>query len=198
LKEEQASTERSERKYYMATMQPLQEGYRRTEQGEWLIIVNHELNGVTPEMIDWWWDHIDTTERYKRWHPTDHVSFEWLVSPATHGHVGAVQRIVEYLNGIPATPATIEIRWEDSKEADAEYDHVLLATGKGQGETAGLDATLMHEYEAAPFGTRMRSHFHFPAQAPEVIIAALYEHNKQEMQNFTTFLPELYRSAVSG
>jgi hypothetical protein len=125
------------------------------------------------------------------WHPTDHVSFEWLVSPATNGHVGAIQRIEEFLNGIPATPLTIDIRWEDAREADAEYDHVLLATATGdaQGE-------LMHEYEAAPFGTRMRSHFHLAPQAPEEIVKALYEHNKQEIHYFTTFLPELYRSQV--
>lgn len=57
-----------------------------------------------------------------------------------------------------------------------------------------MSAQLMHEYEAAPFGTRMRSHFHLPTEAPEVIVKALYEHNKQEMTNFATFLPDLYRS----
>ncbi len=24
------------------------------------LVVDHELYGVTPEMIDWWWDNIDT------------------------------------------------------------------------------------------------------------------------------------------
>jgi hypothetical protein len=41
------------------------------------LVVDHSLLGVTPEMIDWWWDNIDTTERYKLWHPKDHQSFEW-------------------------------------------------------------------------------------------------------------------------
>jgi hypothetical protein len=171
----------------------LQEGYRKTENDGWEIIANHELHGVAPEMIDWWWDHIDTTERYKLWHPTDHISFKWLVSPAQQGHVGAVQRIEEFLNGIPETPATLDIRWEDAKDADAEYSHVLLATVTGDAQ-----GNLMHEYEVAPFGTRMRSHFHLAPETPEEIVGALYEHNKQEMQNFTTFLPELYQSAVSG
>ncbi|MFX1306436.1 MAG: DAPG hydrolase family protein, partial [Promethearchaeota archaeon] len=36
------------------------------------LIVVHELSGVTPEMIDWWWDHIDNSERYRLWHPKDH------------------------------------------------------------------------------------------------------------------------------
>jgi hypothetical protein len=29
------------------------------------LVVDHTLQGVTPEMIDWWWDHIDTTGHYK-------------------------------------------------------------------------------------------------------------------------------------
>ncbi len=173
----------------MTTQQPLQEGYQKMEDGRWEVIVNHELHDVTPEMIDWWWDHMGPTERYKLWHPTDHVSFEWLVFPATNGHVGALQRLKEFLNGIPATPATIEVRWEDTREANAEYDHVLLATFRGEAQ-----GDLMHEYQAAPFGTRMRSHFHLAPQTPDEIISALCEHNKQEMQNFTTFLPDLYRS----
>ncbi|MFX0049437.1 MAG: DAPG hydrolase family protein, partial [Candidatus Hermodarchaeota archaeon] len=40
------------------------------------LVVDHELPGVTPEMIDWWWDNIDSSERYKLWHPDDHKSFE--------------------------------------------------------------------------------------------------------------------------
>lgn len=173
----------------MEKEQLLQEGYRRDEKDHWEIVANHELQGVTPEMIDWWWDHIDFTERYKLWHPTDHVSFKWIISPATNGHIGAVQRIEEFLNGLPAMPVTLEIRWEDATEADAEYDHVLLATVTGDAE-----GNLMHEYQEASFGTRMRSHFHLSPDTPEEIVNALYEHNKQEMQNFSAFLPELYRS----
>lgn len=172
----------------MTMSQPLQEGYYKREDGGWEIIANHEIQGVTPEMIDWWWDHIDTTERYKLWHPIDHHSFVWLVAP-TNGHVGAVQRIEESFGAVSAPP--IEIRWEDSNTATAEYAHVLLASSKMHGVPA---ADLMHEYEAAPFGTRLRSHFHFPPGAPEEFIKALYQHNKEEMRNFSTFLPDLYRS----
>jgi hypothetical protein len=33
------------------------------------LVVDHILLGVTPEMIVWLWDNIDSTERYKLWHP---------------------------------------------------------------------------------------------------------------------------------
>jgi hypothetical protein len=176
-----------------------QEGYHRMEHGEWKITANHEIEGVFPAMIDWWWDHIDTTERYRLWHPTDHVSFEWLISPAEHGHIGAVHRVQEFLNGTPEHPLTLEIRWEDPLKApDAEYDHLLLATGRNEDDL--LNATLMHEYEDdwGIGGTRMRSHFWFPARAPQAAITALYQHNRQEMAHLSTFLPGLYRVESSG
>ncbi len=59
------------------------------------IVVEHELNNVTPEMIDWWWDNIDNSERYKLWHPEEHVDFKWLVDPKVHGHVGAISASIE-------------------------------------------------------------------------------------------------------
>ena len=173
----------------------LEEGYSRMHDGRWKLIANHEIPEVTPVMIDWWWDHIDTTERYQLWHPTDHVSFEWLVPPTRNGHVGAIHRVQEYFNGTPVQgPVTLNIRWEDAAQAKAEYSHVLLATGTSEG--GALDATLMHEYEAMSSGTRMRSHFWFPAHAPEAAIAALYDHNQQEMAFLSKFLPWLYRAEV--
>ena len=173
----------------------IQEGYHRMKNGEWKITANHEIVGVTPQAIDWWWDHIDSSERYRLWHPTDHVSFEWLISPAEHGHIGAIHRVTEFLDGTPEQPLRLEIRWEDpAKAVAAEYAHVLLATGRSEGDL--FNATLMHEYEdnEGIGGTRMRSHFWFPAQAPQTAVAALYRHNRQEMANLSTFLPGLYRT----
>lgn len=119
-------------------------------------------------------------------------SFEWLIPPTT-GHVGAVQCIEESFGDVSAPP--IEIRWEDANGAAAEYDHVLLASSTMGGVPA---ANLMHEYEEASFGTRLHSHFHFPPGAPEGLIKALYQHNREEMRNFSTFLPALYRSEMGG
>ena len=58
------------------------------------LVNEHELMGISPEMLDWWWDNIDNTERYKAWHPKDHKSFAWE-NPSIKGHVGKIQRIIE-------------------------------------------------------------------------------------------------------
>ena len=64
------------------------------------LVVHHELEGVTPEMIDWWWDNIDTTERYAMWHPGSHLSFEWeAVEGEGEAWVVGVQWHPEWLIG---------------------------------------------------------------------------------------------------
>ena len=89
------------------------------------LVIDHILHGVTPEMIDWWWDNIDTTERYKFWHPKDHQSFQWEVSPKK-GHIGAIQRIVENIG----LPTMLRIRWEDPSNSPIpiEYKHALAGS----------------------------------------------------------------------
>jgi hypothetical protein len=52
---------------------------------------------------------------------------------------------------------------------------------------------IVHEYEEAPYGTKMRSTFRLPAKMPSFILEALRRHNREEMEKFTRFLPELYR-----
>jgi hypothetical protein len=36
-------------------------------------------------MLDWWWDNIDSTKRYKLWHPDSHLKFTW--ENRSDGHV---------------------------------------------------------------------------------------------------------------
>ncbi len=136
------------------------------------LVVDHELLGVTPEMIDWWWDNIHTTERYKLWHPEDHKSFEWEVSPK-RGHVGAIQRIVENIG----LPTMLRIRWEDpsSSPIQIEYSHALVGSTLDQDDKP--ITWLLHEYESIKNGTKLRSTFRLPAKAPKPFIEALCKHN---------------------
>jgi hypothetical protein len=153
------------------------------------LVVDHELRGVTPEMIDWWWGHIDTTERYKLWHPKDHKSFKWEVSPKK-GHVGVIHRVEEEIGG---TPTTLRIRQEDpsSIPISTTYSHVVASS------TLGPDGKpmswIVHEYEEMQHGTRMRSTFRLPAGVPQWFIEGLRKHCHEEMANLPKFLPQLYK-----
>jgi len=166
----------------------MMERYARKSEGKTIdLIIDHELSDVTPEMIDWWWDHIDTTERYKLWHPQDHKSFRWVTAPK-HPHIGKIQEVLEKVKGIPTL---LRIRWEDPAEnpIPTSYSHILFASILNRKDIAV--AWLVHEYQLMPNGTRMRSTFRLPARTPEWFIRGLNKHNLEEMAQFSEFLPSL-------
>lgn len=152
------------------------------------LVVEHELPGVTPEMIDWWWDHIDDTRRYALWHPGSHISFTWEVRKEGE-HVGRVHRVVERVGPFPVT---LRIRWEETGAAGVplEYGHVNEAAVLGP-DGAPL-SRLVHQYEEMEKGTRMRSTFRLPEKTPRWFLRGLERHNREEMACFCDFLPGLF------
>ena len=151
------------------------------------LVVDHELKGVTPEMIDWWWDNINNSERYKLWHPDDHISFKWERSPE-NGHVGAIQSVIE----IVKVPTLLRIRWEapNSIPIKATYNHVLAGSVLDSNDNPL--SWILHEYESIENGTRLRTTFRLPAKVPKWFIRALRKHNIGEIGEFPNFLPALY------
>jgi len=151
------------------------------------LVIDHELIGVTPEQIDWWWGNIKDTERYKLWHPEDHVSFEWEKTPKK-GQFGAIHRVIETIK----VPTMLRIRWEDPSlhPIKAIYDHMI--TGSILDSKDNPISWILHEYEAIENGTRLRTTFRLPAKVPKWFIHALHKHNIEEIGEFTKFLPELY------
>ncbi|MFX1384636.1 MAG: DAPG hydrolase family protein [Promethearchaeota archaeon] len=152
------------------------------------LVVDHEIKGVTPEMIDWWWDNINDTDRYKLWHPDHHVSFEWEKPPQNGKHVGAIHRVIEYVK----VPTMLRIRWEDpsSHPIKITYDHFNCASIINSKDEPV--SWILHEYEPIEDGTHLRSTFRLPAKIPKWFIKSLREHNIEEIGEFPNFLPKLY------
>ena len=154
------------------------------------LIIEHELLGVSPEMIDWWWDHIDNSERYRLWHPENHKSFEWEISPEDlKGHVGAIQRVVETIEG---RPTTLRIRWEDPDSIPIKAEFTNKNAGCVLNNEDKPMSWILHEYHSIPNGTFIRSTFRLPANIPNSFIKHLRKHNIEEIGYFAEFLPKLY------
>lgn len=50
-------------------------GFRRLSNGNYLVSMTCPMEGITPEMINWWfWWHPQKSERYKAWFPGEHYS----------------------------------------------------------------------------------------------------------------------------
>ncbi|MFH1031846.1 MAG: hypothetical protein V1767_04735, partial [Chloroflexota bacterium] len=157
------------------------------------IVVEHELRGVTPEMIDWWWLH--SAENYKLWHPKDHVSITREFIPNEKG--GAPIRISHVVEAIGEFPATeILLRGDDTRgyPIPTVYGNSRASTWLMSDKKTPF-GWLLHDYKTAPYGTKVRSTFRFPAKTPERFLKAMRQHNIEEMGQFTKFLPELYKKS---
>jgi len=156
------------------------------------LVVEHELHGVTPKMLDWWWDNLDN-DNYKLWKSKDHIALEWQIPPSQVGHVGAIHMACESISDLP--PQILRIRWEDPRSAliTPIYGHVNVGSSLAPGTADIPLGSLVHEYEETAFGARMRSHFILPAMVPPFFLDFLKKHNQAEMGRFSEFLPQLYK-----
>ncbi len=151
------------------------------------VVIEHELMGVTPEMIDRWWALMSDTERYKLWHPTDHIWAELEVKEEG-GKTVITQHVLEKIGGIPSL-LSLRLEDPDTVSIPKEYSHVVA--GSSLDRNGVPYAWTQHQYEEMPGGTRMRSTFRIPAKAPGFFVKGLRKHNLEEMGQFPKFLPGL-------
>lgn len=153
------------------------------------VVEHEELIGVTPEMIDWWW--VNMEKGYPLWEPNDHKSFVWEVPPPVGGYLGAIQIAEEAMGEMP--PMKIRIRWDDPRECPIAriYEHAIVASGlTPEGD---IGAMILHEWEASPKGSRMRSTMRFFGPVPPEVPEVWKKHDRSEVSMFPKFLPDLYR-----
>jgi hypothetical protein len=158
------------------------------------LIVEHELRGVTPEMIDWFWKNMVNPQNFQLWHPKDHISIEWEVPPEKVGNSGTIHIGVQRLGEFPARRQRIRRVDPSSSPILTTYSHVRATCIISPDDKPVIWIT--HEYEAAPYGTQMRSTFRLSAKAPKKFIDALRKHNKEEMGRLPEFLPQLYKQIM--
>ncbi|NHI94103.1 MAG: phloretin hydrolase [Candidatus Lokiarchaeota archaeon] len=164
--------------------------YARKSKGQTIdLIVDHVLIGITPEMLDWWWDNINDTERYKLWHPKSHKYFEWESNP--NKHAGKIQIVLENIGRITTK---LRIRWEDPDQIPIKTDYQHVLAGSILDDKNVPFSWLSHEYESINEGTKMRSTFRLPEKTPKWFINNLRKHNIEEMAEFPKFLPNLYQN----
>jgi hypothetical protein len=151
------------------------------------LVIDHELSGVTPEMIDAWWAIMSDTERYKLWHPKDHIWAKVEVKEEG-GNTVIIQHVLEKIGGMPSL---LRLRMEDPDTIPIpkEYSHVVA--GSSLDRNGVPYSWVQHQYEEMPGGTRMRSTFRIPVKAPGFFVKGLRKHNQEEMGQFPKFLPGL-------
>ena len=78
---------------------PMETGYIQLPDGIYHIAVLTRMPRVKGKMVDWWFGWAGDTEKYKLWHPTDHVVGDWDEHWSLGCYVGASHLVHEYVGG---------------------------------------------------------------------------------------------------
>lgn len=170
------------------------------------------LRGVTPAMLAWWFAHLEgtveiggrTVERYRAWHPHDHVAVRYARRRAD-GSVGpgAVIHLRERLGGNPAF--TVDVHTEIEKLDEEGFIHNPVVHG-----LRGM-ARMEYRYQAVAGGTLYENCIVVGSRSrlgrllqpwveclffPPGKGVAWLRHNVEEVGLLEHLLPDLYRREV--
>lgn len=175
--------------------------------------IEHEtVRGVTPAMLLWWFQHLEgeveyeglRTERYRIWHPLDHVRVRYARRRPDGGiGPGAVLHITEMLGGRPEYLVDVQSR----------ISRLDLGGFGHRPRLHGLPLAAMdYRFEPVPGGTRyvnsltvgLASRWARPLNAlirrhafDEARGRAWVRHHIEEVGQFERFLPALYAAEAA-
>ena len=184
-------------------------GLETLDDGRLHLWIRHDvIHGVTPEMILWWFQHMDGEmevegkryPRYRVWHPRDHIAHRYVKrTPGAIGP-GAVFHIHEAFD---RNPDWVIDTLTDIDKLDVEgFRHRPRALGlhpvvmdysfkRVPGGTLYENSLVLGfaSKAARPLNTLLRR-----ARFPDAKGLAWLRHNVEEVGNFEFFLPQLYAS----
>jgi DAPG hydrolase PhiG domain len=82
----------------VVTASAWEDGYERLGPSRLFARAVDRLEGVTPEMIDWWFANMDR-DLYLQFHPTDHKEFAWVDGKRPGFYVGATHLTHQLYDG---------------------------------------------------------------------------------------------------
>lgn len=197
----------------------LETGSERQGNGIYLVKALTRMPDVKAKMVRWWFaDYMQTTEHYKRWHPTAHVWMDWE-NKVPGELVGASHLVHEYIGN---ELQKLRIQFVDPSEFIEGYeprdDHFTVCARVGLLEDAINMTSMCHIVRDTAFGAEMRSTFwlgHVSKREGNEQVSSiegalgntalvrfllinsqlatdLMTHAIEEMGNLGDFLPELY------
>ena len=135
-------------------------GVHRQPNGVYRVRALTRMPNVKAEMVRWWFaDYMQTTEHYKRWHPTDHVWMAWE-NKKPGERIGASHLVHEYIGG---NLSKLRIQFVDSEEflgpMESREDQLVLCARAGFLEEPLNVSSMCHIVRDTEWGAEMRSVF---------------------------------------
>jgi hypothetical protein len=183
-------------------------GFETLADGRIHCWIEHDvIRGVTPQMLVWWFKHLEgdcvyegrQLTRYRVWHPRDHLAIEYARrNPDGSISVGCVIHLTEMLGANP--DYLIDVHTEIVKLDEEGFAH--------RPQFHGLRLAQMdYEFKETDAGTLYKNSLTVGAQGlvgkllnwairtfvfDEARGRAWIKHNIEEVGNFESFLPNLY------
>lgn len=197
---------------------PFEDGWKVDDSGIGLVAVRHELPDLTGAMVEWWFDHVDTTADYLPWHPSDHVASRWIGPRGPQTHIGGTHVVKEKFGDSPVHAMKInflppETLFDTTRFAKAGVSTAIFGRSRPVGVPVWV-GNVLHLVHDAVQGCVMRSRFWlgvFDPRLAEVLarpirrkliteeaLAGLHQHCREEMAFLNGFLPELYNARNGG
>lgn len=148
-------------------------------------------------MISCWFDNIDSIDRYRLWDPVNHLKFKWVVSPHTNGHVGAIHKVLQKMDGIPIS---MSFRYTEPTPQDKTngYEHIITADCCGFLVGKIIRARYIYEWKSTDYGVLVNSRYIIAGWVPKLFCKAVYNHDYSEQKRLASFLPKLYAKYNGG
>ena len=142
--------------------QEMETGYYRLENGQIHVAALTRMPRCNGEMVNWWFGFLDNTEKYKLWHPDDHLLLEWDDKFSPGNYIGATMTIKENMGNVilDGKIRFVEpsIFFDTSRFEEANVGTVICGDGYGL-EMDKQVGQIIHFVRNTDFGCEMRSRF---------------------------------------
>lgn len=174
---------------------PMESGYKLLKNGQIHVAILTRMPRCKGKMVDWWFGWCGNTERYKLWHPRDHVAGNWDELWKPGHYIGASHLVEEYVGKV-----LMKLRLtfcEPSEFFDtSKFDELGVTVVCGRiSALINPDhklSTVIHFIRDTDFGCEMRSQFWLNPPALYDIAKGIHQHCIEEMGYLAKILPDLY------
>jgi hypothetical protein len=164
------------------------------------MVLQWELESVTPKMIDWFWSNMEKCMLL--WHPEQHEPLEWAIAPVHGNPVGSIHIAPQTWSDGARQNLYIELldiaTIPDRFLKYINHEHAVMVACIGMGEAALKNPEIwgyrIHQWSKADSGVVGESvAIGMLKQEDHEAKLVWANHCEQEISNWAVFLPDLYR-----
>ena len=206
--------------------QELEDGVYKNKKNSYFIKCTTQMKNVNPSMIDWWFAwFMPHTERYKLWHPKDHISSH-IYQDNSHKisdkekYIGIDSYVEEYIGSKLHSLCITFLQPSSYGFNELNEDSTTICAGVRDMNSGIFVANLLHHVIKNEQGSTMYSYFWMgmePNHANPIknylirfftkfkffkslllndkVAKELMTHCYEEMNHLSKFLPELYKDS---